>query len=271
MKSFILSLLVLLPTFALAQSDNIVATVNGTKISLEELKAYYKQNLLSISGRKVTLESSLDELINRELGVNLAKKNEIIKDPAVSRKVDDLLFHAQISKDLESKLLKIAATISDDDVKEYYKENKEYRTSHILIRLRAIPSPDDVKKAFQQMVLMANEIKSNGDKFEELASKYSQSSSAYNSGDLGFHPPNGYVPEFYEAIKGKKVGQVVGPIRTQYGVHIIKITDIKPYEKINKDVYKKIIHDQKRDKIMDEYFSSLRKDANIKINKQFLK
>ncbi len=265
----ILFIFLLVMNFSFA--EDIVATVNGENISLSELENYYRQSMLTISNKKITMESSLTELINRELGVQKAKKQNLIQDPVVRKKVDDLLFHAQVSKDLEAELLKIAPQITDKDVEEYYKNNKEYRTSHILIRLRAFPTKEDVKSAYDQLITILNNVKNEPEKFDELASKYSQSSSAYNSGDLGFHPPSGYVPEFYEAIKGQNVGKIVGPVRTQYGVHLIKITGVKDFKDINKDVYKKILHDQKRDKVLADYFEKLRKSAEIKINKQYLK
>ncbi|NCA21846.1 MAG: hypothetical protein EBS86_12010, partial [Crocinitomicaceae bacterium] len=65
------------------------------------------------------------------------KNNEVIA------KQEDILFHAQISKDLENDFKNI--TVTDDDVKKYYDENKEYRSAHILFRLRAEPTPEEVK------------------------------------------------------------------------------------------------------------------------------
>ncbi|MBL7665426.1 MAG: peptidylprolyl isomerase [Bacteriovoracaceae bacterium] len=259
--------------FAIAQNktNEIAATVNGINIHVDELDAYYKENLFTASNRIVTLETSLDELINRQLGIEKAKKTDLQNDPVVKKKMEDVLFHAQISKDLENELKKIAPTISDSDVKKYYDENKEYRTSHILFRVRALPSPEEVKTAYDQSIRIYTELKDAPQKFEEVAKKYSQSTVAQTGGDLGYLPPTGLSPQYFEAIKGRSVGQVVGPVRTQFGVHVIKITGVKEYSEINKDVYKKILYDQKRDKVIADYFKKLRADAKVTINKQFLK
>jgi parvulin-like peptidyl-prolyl isomerase len=74
------------------------------------------------------------------------------------------------------------------------------------------------------------------------------------------------APEYFVAIKGKSKGHVTSPVRTQFGFHLIKIIDVKKFSDINKDLYKKIIYDNKRDNLMDKHFANLRSKANIKIN-----
>ena len=79
------------------------------------------------------------------------------------------------------------------------------------------------------------------------------------------------APEYYNAIKGKKVNFITQPVKTQYGLHIIKVLGEKKYSQINREVYEKLVYDIKRDKILGNYFSSLRSNASIKIEKKFLK
>jgi parvulin-like peptidyl-prolyl isomerase len=250
--------------------DPVVATVNGEKILKSTLDQSYQQNLLFLSNKKVTLEKVLDDLISRELGVQKAKANKLDKDPVILSKMEDILYHAQISKDLEDKLKKIPE-VTDGDVKEYYAQNKEYRTSHILYRVRAQPTQDEVQKAYEQSVQIYNELQKSPDKFAEFANKYSQTTTAPTGGDIGFQPPTRLAPEYFEAINGKNAGFITKPVRTQFGFHIIKILAVKDYDKITKDMYRKIIYDIRRDKILDEYFASLKKSASININKDLLK
>ena len=132
MKAVFLAL-ALVTTSALAQTtaNDPVATVNGKKITKAQLEEYHQQNLRFISQRKITREVSLDDLISRELGVQKARKTGLDKDPVVAAKMDDILYHAQISKDLEGEFKKI--TVTDDEVRKYYADNKEYRTAHICL------------------------------------------------------------------------------------------------------------------------------------------
>ncbi len=268
MKAVLIALS-LFSTIALAQNPNdVVATVNGKNITKAQLDDYHQQNLRFISQRKITRETSLDDLINRELGIQRAKKNGIDKDPIVVAKMEEVMYHAQISKDLEGELKKI--TVSDDEVRKYYSDNKEYRTAHILYRVRVQPTPEEVKKALEQSLSIYEEVSKNPDAFASLANKYSQSTAAPVGGDLGFQPPTRLAPEYYAAIKSQKVGFISRPVRTQMGFHIIKVLGVKEFEQIDKNLYKKVIYDQKRDAILANYFKNMQKGASIKINKNLL-
>src|SRR5690606_28949074 len=146
-----LSVVVLVLSFAVPvfAQNQTVATVNGRPITKKQFEDYHLQNLKFVGQRKITKEVSLQDLINRELAIQKAKKpNGVSKDPVVISKQEDILFHAHISKDLENEFKKI--NVSDEDVKKYYDENKEYRTAHILYRLRAEPTPEEVKAALTQ-------------------------------------------------------------------------------------------------------------------------
>jgi peptidyl-prolyl cis-trans isomerase C len=265
MKNFSLAVIALafaLPTFA--QKKDVVATVNGHEISRKEFEEYHLQNLKFIGQRKITKEVSLQDLINRELAIQKARKSGMDKDPVVISKQEDILFHAQISKDLENELNKI--TVSDDEVKKYYDENKEFRTAHILFRLRAEPTPEEVKKAFEQTTEIYQILSKTPDDFAKYANKFSQTSTAPVGGDMGFQPPTRLAPEYFEAIRGQKVGFISKPVRTQMGYHIIKILGVKTIDQIDKNLYKKIIYDKKRDAIIENYFKNLAKGADVKTN-----
>ncbi len=254
-----LAIMMITPAFA-----QTVATVNGKAITQKEFDDYHLQNLKFVGQRKITKEVSLQDLINRELGIQKAKKTGLDKDPKVVARQEDILYHAQISKDLECEFQKI--TVSDDEVKKYYNDHQEYRTAHILYRLRAEPTADEVKAAYTQSLEIYNQLQKSPEDFSKLANKFSQTSAAPVGGDLGFQPPTRLAPEYFEAIKGQKVGFISKPVRTQMGFHVIKILGVKSFDQIDKNLYKKIIYDRKRDALIDTYFKNLAKGADIKIN-----
>ena len=260
------------PVFAEAQktnSDPTVATVNGTPITFTELDVTYKQNLLLVTDKKVTKEKVLTDLINRVLGIQKAKKEQLENDPTVKYRMEDVLYHALVSKDLEGKLAKIV--VSDDDVKKLYGNYPEYRTAHILFRMKTTPEVNEQKAAVAEAAKVYDELRSKPNRFAELANKYSQASTAPNGGDVGFRPYINYAPEYFEAIKGKPVGYISGPVKTQFGYHIIKVLAVKDLKDIDTSIYKKIIYDQKRDRIIEDYFSQMRKEAKITINEKLVK
>ena len=142
--------------------------------------------MLFVNDKPAKKEDVLNELINRKLGITRARKNKLDQDPTVKYKMEDIMYHAQISKDLEPKLKKISVT--DDDVEKYYKSHPEYRTAHILFRVRAQPDEVEIEEALKKAVEVYNTVKKNPGKFAELANKFSQSSTAPSGGDMGFQP-----------------------------------------------------------------------------------
>ena len=268
MKKISLVAFIAMMAFPVLAQKDVVATVNGRTITKKQFEDYHLQNLKYVGVRKITKEASLQDLVNRELGIQKAKKSGIDKDATVVMKQEDILFHAQISKDLENEFKKI--NVSDDDVKKYYDSNKEYRTAHILYRLRAEPTPDEVKDAFSQSMEIYEQLKANPDDFSKMANKFSQTSAAPMGGDLGFQPPTRLAPEYFEAINGQKVGFITKPVRTQMGYHIIKVLGVKNFDQIDKNLYKKIIYDRKRDAMIEDYFKGLAKGADIKIKSENL-
>lgn len=248
--------------------DSIIATVNGKPIFKSQFEERFRQSMLFVSKKPVSKEEVLNDLINRELGIEKAQKAKLGDNPIVKSKMDDVLYHAQISKDLEQQFNGIEVT--DDAVEKYYQKYKEIRSRHILFRVRAEPSTEETTAALEQAMKVYGVLKKKKEKFPELANKYSQSSTAGAGGDLGFQPAVRYAPEYYEAIKDKKPGFITPPVRTQYGYHIIEVLAVKPYNEINMPLYRKLVYDEMRDEIIASYFKKMRADASIKINKEKL-
>lgn len=252
-----------------SNAEAVVATVNGVEIKKGQLDQAFEQNLMYVSDKIVTKEKVLYDIINREIGVKKAKEAKLQDDPIVKSKMEDVLYHAQISKDLEKKLQGIQ--VSDKEAQEYYSRNKEYRTAHILFRVRVAPDKAETEEAMKKALEVYKELQGAPQKWPELANKYSQSSTAPAAGDLGFLPAVKLAPEYFKAINGRAVGYIAPPVRTQFGYHVVKVLGVKEWKEVDPALYKKIVYDQKRDKILDEYFADSRKGAQIKINKEFLK
>ncbi len=269
-KRVAITLLSFLLTFSIqAQQDPTVATVNGAKIKKSELDKKFYQNMLFVSDKVVTKKKVLNDIINRVLGIQRAKNKNLQNDPVVKEKMEDVLYHAQISKDLEPQLKKIVVT--DEDIKKYYASKPEYRTAHILFRVRAKPEKNEALAAQKKAMEVYMTLKQNPDKFAELANRYSQSSTAANGGDMGFQPAVRMAPEYFKAINGKPDGYITSPVRTQFGYHVVKLLAKKDFSSINTALYKKIVYDKKRDEILEKYFDGLQKGANIKVEEKFLK
>lgn len=250
--------------------DPVVANVNGKEIKKSTLLSYHQQNLNYVQNtRKITLENSLNDLIDRIIGIEAAKKKKIHKRAEVIKKMNDVVYHAYISDSLTPLLRKIR--ISDNEIEKYYKANPEYKTSQILLRLRTKPSAKDVDDALKLANEIYGEASANPKKFPLLAKKYGQTTTALTGGDMGYQPKVRLSPEYYEAIKGKKKGHITNPFRTQYGIHVVMVTGKKEYKQIDKNLYKKILYDVKKMDIHRDFFKKERSKAKLTINKKELK
>jgi len=127
---------------------------------------------------------------------------------------------------------KTAPEPTEEEIKAYYeKHKKEYDepekrvVEYILLETK--PTKADTEATYKEANDLIKELKSGGD-FEQLAKLYSQDpGSAEKGGDLGYFSKGTMVKEFEEAAFAAKKGEIVGPVKTQYGLHIIKVEDRK--------------------------------------------
>lgn len=118
------------------------------------------------------------------------------------------------------------------------------RASHILIPIKG-SSPEDTLKAYNRAMAIADSAR-NGISFAKLAKDNSADTySAQKGGDLGFFSRGMMVREFEQAAFDAKVGEIVGPVRTRFGYHIIRVTEKKPIPSF----------DEAKDKIREQYLN----------------
>ena len=138
--------------------------------------------------------------------------------------------------------------VTDDQAKTFYESNiKEFeqpqtvKASHILFMVDPDASPDVVKQK-EEAAAKAAERAAAGEDFTKLAKELSEEPGASESGgDLGFFPKDRMVPEFAEAAFAQKVGDISKPVKTQFGWHVIKVTDKKeagtvPFDQVKEQV-----------------------------------
>ena len=121
---------------------------------------------------------------------------------------------------------------SEDDIKTFYEQNlqrfstPEERRASQMLRAGNTENPDaDAKKEADEIY---KQLQADPSKFAQLAkSKSADPGSARQGGDLGFFQKGMMVPEFDNAVFSGKKGDLVAPVKTQFGYHIIKIVDVK--------------------------------------------
>jgi len=156
--------------------------------------------------------------------------------------------------------------VSDDDMKKYYEKyperfnkGEEVRASHILF------SEADKDKALE-----IHELLLNGEDFSEHAKLHSHCPSGQNGGDLGFFDRGKMVPEFEQAAFEMETGEISDLVQTQFGYHIIKLTDKRSGGKFELHEIKEQLRQSMENSIVNhkikKYTEQLRKNAEIVID-----
>ena len=146
-----------------------------------------------------------------------------------------------------------------------YTTNEERKASHILIAVKKDASEADQAAARKNAEEIAAKARANPDSFAELAKQYSQDpGSAAQGGDLGSFARGAMVKPFEDAVFAAKVGDIVGPVRTDFGYHVIKVTGITPSHVQSFDEVKgRIEADLKRQKAAQKFASSAEQFQNL--------
>ncbi|WP_448381963.1 SurA N-terminal domain-containing protein [Desulfosoma sp.] len=159
--------------------------------------------------------------------------------------------------------------INDDDIRTYYEDHrdqfhheKQVKARHILFRLGAQASEDEVKKTEAAARSVLEKVR-KGEDFAALAKAHSQDGSAQAGGDLGWFTKDQMVPAFADAAFAMKAGEVSDLVRTPFGWHIIKVEDVRPEETVPLDKAKPQIElNLKREKARDVAYHKAREFAD---------
>ncbi|ROH88288.1 peptidylprolyl isomerase [Pseudomethylobacillus aquaticus] len=145
---------------------------------------------------------------------------------------------------LSANTLIASMKVTDDEMRRFFDENaakfqgdEQRRASHILIGFGVSASEADKKKAREQAEDVLAQVKANPAKFEELAVKFSQDpGSAEKGGDLGLFSRGTMVKAFDEAVFTMKPGAISDLVESEFGFHIIKLTEISGQSQSYDDV-----------------------------------
>ncbi|MGG3956759.1 peptidylprolyl isomerase [Bhargavaea massiliensis] len=249
-------------------SEVVVETKEGN-ITKEELynemkERYGKEVLRDLVHEKVLSKKFkvTDKEIDQEIE-NLKEMYGVQYDLAVQQSGEEAIRKMVKLDLLRQKAAMDDIKVTDEELKKYYNEYKpKVRASHILV--------DDEKTA--------KEIKAKlekGEDFAKLAKQYSKDTgSAQNGGDLGWFGPGKMVEEFEKAAYTLNVGEISNPVKTQFGYHIIKVTD-KEKKKSFDEMREEIEYEVKKSKLdtskVQSKLDELMKDANVDIKDKALK
>ena len=129
---------------------------------------------------------------------------------------------------LSSEKFAAEQVVSDEEAKKLYDE----RLKKGDFKKKSNDTLEEKKTALSKVQDVLKEVRANPAKFAELAKKYSQDTgSATQGGDLGYFGKGAMVKPFEEAAYSMKVDEIRGPVESEFGYHIIKLTEVKGEER----------------------------------------
>jgi peptidyl-prolyl cis-trans isomerase C len=204
----------------------------------------------------------LDDMIVESLFLEDAVRKGVDKD----REVKDVLAEAR-KKIIIAKFVKTEVDdkvrVTEDEMKTFYEEHKEefkapemWRASHILVA-----SEGEAKDILSEL--------SQGKPFDELARAKSTDATSSRGGDVGYFRKGQVVPEFENTCLGLSVGQTSGIVHTQFGYHIIKLTDkkdeaLEPYESAKPKI-EGMLRLKKRNELFDKLVVALKEKYRVRV------
>ncbi|MCT4620142.1 MAG: peptidylprolyl isomerase [Marinisporobacter sp.] len=251
-------------------SKEILATVNGTEITKADLDLVLKHapqqqqmQLNTLAGKKYLL----NEMITQQMLYLDAQEKGLDKDEEYLKELkavqENLLKQYAVKKVIDG------VKVDEAEIKEYYEKNPEQfvtaesvQAKHILVKDEE--KGKDILKEIQE-----------GKSFDEAAKEYSECPSKEKGGDLGHFQKGQMVPEFEKVAFELEVGAMSELVKTQFGYHIIEVTDKKaastmPFEQVKAQLEEHILRN-KQNEVFKSYADGLRGNYEITTNEDLLK
>lgn len=247
--------------------DPIVATVNGTPIHQSDLAVAEEEAgqlpPMSEDAKKDYLVQFMADAI---LITKAAEEKKVSNDETFKRKLE----FARKKLLMESLLAQVAKEASTDaamhkvfdDAVAKLPAEEEVKASHILIR---VPAGDDKASAAAEDKIKAVIARLNkGEDFAKVADEVTEDPSGKGKGgDLGYFTKDQMVPEFANVAFALDKGKISGPVKTQFGWHVIKVTDKREKPKPSFEDVKPQVEQFVARKAQADFVTKLRADAKI--------
>ena len=224
---------------ALAADPKVLATVGSDKVTQADLdqalNALDPQRRMvygSEEGQRQLVENLVDFKVFTRSGREQNLQNTEKYKKAMADFEERLLFTLATEKVLDEAAKK---PVSDADAQKFYNEHQEIfkvpaaiRASHILIRADKNMPKKDQDAAQKKAADLLREIETGKVTFEDAAKNHSADGTRSRGGDLGFFTKGQMVPPFEKAAFALKKGQMTSkPVKSEFGWHIIKVTDTR--------------------------------------------
>lgn len=246
------------------KDDKVVAVVNGHEIRVSEVQMATDDIIGQLPDMppKLRYPFVVEYLIERHLLAQYAVKEGIAETEEYKRRL--ALYQAKALRDAYF-FQKIRPMVTEEEIKKVYDEEaaKLQQTERVRARMILVASEKEAQDIEKMLA--------DGQKFEDLAKKYSLDGSKDYGGDLGYFTAAEMVPEFSNAVFALKVGETSQPVKTDFGWHIIRLEDKKqgaaqPFDQV-KQAIRNVLLRQK----VGEVMTKIREASKVEILDEDLK
>lgn len=240
----------------------VLATVGKKQLTDQDLRAALGQ--FSDAQRNNILKDShnrrqvLGGLIEQELLIQEAERQKVGDDEKLKAAVEAFRKQQMVAMLMDKNL---SSRLTDAAARKFYEQNKtlfstdQVRAQHILTQTEA-EAREVLKKA-----------KAPDADFQKLAEQLSRDPSAKNNrGELGYFTRDQLAEDFTKAAFTASVGEIVGPVKTTYGYHVIRVMDKKVGKLQGYDEVELKVRGMLRQRLAAEYLTKLRAQADIKVD-----
>lgn len=246
--------------------ETILASFREQTITLGEFNQIWEE---VPEDYKLQLDKSLvlDQMISEKLLIQEAKYMGLEEDNDVLEQIkkitEQILVQALIEREILDKI-----KVNDEEVLEYYEQNKESFTEKEQVHLYNIllETEEEAQDVLEQ-------LKAGGD-FSEIAIEKSAGPSATQGGDLGYLTRGSIIPEIEEVVFALELEELSEVIKTDFGFHILKITEKKPetvkaLEEVKEDIIQTLLPDKQKE-AFENFLEELKSKSEIEINEEAL-
>lgn len=238
--------------------DHVVATIDGKTVTERDIRLMLPQYGTDFRTLPPQQRAQLmRDLISQRLLALEGRKQKVDQtDRFVAQKraiLNNALARATVENYLEGE-----GKVTEKEIRDFYKQNeKSFINEKISARHILLKSKKEAEAVLKEI--------NAGGNFAKLAARKSIGPSGPKGGDLGSFGRGQMVPEFEETAFALKKGEVGGPVRTQFGYHIIKVTERNgkepvPIEKVMPQIRKSLIGQK-----LEAYIKDLRGAAKVVI------
>ena len=315
-RTLLLALLALGTTaWAQGFNPGTAVRVNGVEISNERFNAFYQEYRrpygINVAGRGDHLQrltklrkEAMDEMVEQELirqaaeaqGIQvseaeidtaLAEISEPFDNPdEFNRRIQSEGFTPDSYRQHVGRMIAAkkylddirlgVATVSDEELEAYYRDNElrltlpeQVRVRHILLTWKPMGTTDDRAAIREQMVPILERARA-GEDFAALAREYSDdSATAQNGGDTGLFHRGQMVPAFEAVAFALQPGEISDPVETPFGVHILRLEEHKearllPLDEVREQL-REHIREEKMEAAVEQETERLRQEGEVEV------